>query len=431
MALIAIVYLILITIAELLASAIDAVVGVALHTILLLSLILLGATARQVHRRRFLLSLALSPLIRIISVTVPLNNRPIVEWYLVIGGLMFVATFFTIRATEFTPRRIGMTFKNWPTQVALGVAGIVLGLFEYLIIRPAPIIASADPILFLQAALTLMICTGVLEEIIFRGLLQEASIEPFGRFGIIYSAAVFAVLHLGYLSILELSFVFSVALIFGFVAIKTRSLLGVSIAHGLINICLYLVFPLLALQMGVTSPAAVDLPHGPLAPVPTSDSFPGWNAPAGATPIVLTPSSGTLTPSPAPDRPAPEVVTVSPTITLPPVATATTVPAAPATAQCGAPPGWVQYRVRPGDTLYALSLATGTSVAAIQNANCMGSDTVLAVGRALYLPSLPAVPATLTPQPTDTSLPTAPPTETATSPPTAEVPASETETGTP
>jgi membrane protease YdiL (CAAX protease family)/LysM repeat protein len=429
MARLAILYLFLIIIAELLATAYEPVIGVALHTLILLSLILQGALARQVQKRRFLLALALSPLIRIISVTVPLNNRPIVEWYLVIGGLMYIATFFTIRATEFAPRRIGMTFKDWPKQVALGAIGLGLGLVEYLIIRPAAIIPKWDPVVFLQAALTLLICTGVLEEIIFRGLLQEASLGPFGRFGIIYSAAVFAVLHLGYLSIIELIFVFSVAILFGYLVVKTHSLLGVSIAHGLINICLYLVFPLLALQFGSTT-ATTELPHGPLAPVSTSAYLPGWNEPAAATPIVLTPGSGTLTPSPAPGQPTLGPATLPPTVTPLQAATATSAPTVSSTTQCGSPAGWIQYSIRPGDTLYGLSLATGATVAQIQQANCMGSNTVLAVGQLLYLPSQPVIPPTATTVllPTVTASPVV---EAPTDPPTAEVPASETETGTP
>lgn len=66
---------------------------------------------------------------------------------------------------------------------------------------------------------------------------------------------------------------------------------------------------------------------------------------------------------------------------------------------CGAPAGWVSYRVRSGDTLYSLSRLTGVSIYQIQQANCLGSSTLIVTGQSLYLPFIPAFP-TLTPLPT-------------------------------
>jgi len=42
---------------------------------------------------------------------------------------------------------------------------------------------------------------------------------------------------------------------------------------------------------------------------------------------------------------------------------------------CGAPHSWIVYIVRPGDTLYRLSIAYGITVADLQRANCLGSST--------------------------------------------------------
>lgn len=73
---------------------------------------------------------------------------------------------------------------------------------------------------------------------------------------------------------------------------------------------------------------------------------------------------------------------------------------------CGPPPGWVIYYVRPRDTLYALSRATGTTVAELMNANCL--DTInIYYGQSLWVPRLPpTTPPTATFQPsTNTPLP--------------------------
>jgi hypothetical protein len=102
----------------------------------------------------------------------------------------------------------------------------------------------------LLAALILLIFTGLLEEFIFRGLQQSTALPILGRYAIPFVAAVFAVLHLGYRSALDVLFVFGVALFFGWIVQRSGSILGVSLSHGLTNISLYLIFPLLLTSVG-------------------------------------------------------------------------------------------------------------------------------------------------------------------------------------
>lgn len=74
---------------------------------------------------------------------------------------------------------------------------------------------------------------------------------------------------------------------------------------------------------------------------------------------------------------------------------------------CGRPRYWVTYTVMPGDTLYRLSRSYGITVQQLQQANCMGSKTLIRIGQILFVP--PWAPITPTPTfyiwPTDTSIP--------------------------
>ena len=67
--------------------------------------------------------------------------------------------------------------------------------------------------------------------------------ETFGWRGIIYISLLFAVLHMGFLSWLDVVFVFAVALFFSWVVKKTGSLFGVTLSHGITNIVLFLIAP--------------------------------------------------------------------------------------------------------------------------------------------------------------------------------------------
>ncbi len=90
------------------------------------------------------------------------------------------------------------------------------------------------------------------------------------------------------------------------------------------------------------------------------------------------------------------------------------------TVSCGHPWDWVQYIVRPGDTLFNLSLIYGVSVLELQYSNCL-ADSTIRIGQALWVPNVP----TRTPDYSATPRITATPTLTKippTPPPTATVP---------
>ncbi|MCG8349677.1 MAG: CPBP family intramembrane metalloprotease, partial [Chloroflexales bacterium] len=92
-------------------------------------------------------------------------------------------------------------------------------------------------------ALTLMIFTGFTEELIFRGLLQTLARQLLGVKGLVFVALLFAVLYIGYRSIPIFFAVLSFGLLAGCAVLYTQSILGVTIAHSLANIMLFLVMP--------------------------------------------------------------------------------------------------------------------------------------------------------------------------------------------
>jgi membrane protease YdiL (CAAX protease family) len=96
-------------------------------------------------------------------------------------------------------------------------------------------------------ALILLVSTGFIEELVFRGIMQRAASECLGEgLGSVYVAAIFAMMHMGHSSWPDIVFVFGVSLFFSWVVVRTRSVVGVTIAHGVTNIVLFLVLPTLA-----------------------------------------------------------------------------------------------------------------------------------------------------------------------------------------
>ncbi len=246
----AIIYLLAIIAAEAVTVFAQPVWGIVSHAIVLVAVVVHSALASDSRYRHLLLSLALVPLVRIISLSMPLVDIPQIWWYPIIYAPLLVAAIVVVRILGHSAREVGLNFSSFPIQLAVGLSGLLFGVAEYfilVILSPESLIKPLIAELTLQEvwlpALIFLVCTGFVEEFIFRGVLQRTAMEVFGGWGIIYVSLLFAVLHMGFLSLIDVVFVFFVALFFGWVVKKTGSLFGVSLAHGITNILLYLVVP--------------------------------------------------------------------------------------------------------------------------------------------------------------------------------------------
>lgn len=130
----------------------------------------------------------------------------------------------------------------------VGLTGIAFGWALYYIIEPEPLIAELEWGKFIVSAFVILLGAGA-EELTFRGILQRTSTKALGYWGLLYVSLLFAFIHFGRVSGIDLSvasipFIFAVALFFSWVVKKTGSLSGVTLSHLLANIILFLVVPL-------------------------------------------------------------------------------------------------------------------------------------------------------------------------------------------
>lgn len=238
-------YVVAVAFAEVLTTFMDPGLGLVLHGFILVSLLALSAWKHGENPSVSLyLSLSLAPLIRIVSLSLPLAYFPRYAWYLVAGAAIFLAVLMVMRVMEVRFGDVGVNLENPIVQLAVGVFGLPLGVVEYYILRPEPLVVGLGVFELLLLALALIFFTGFVEELVFRGVLQRAAVASFGRAGGVLGVGVlFACMHIGWLSLADFIFVLAIGLFFGLVVAETRSLLGVSLAHGLTNVVLFLVLP--------------------------------------------------------------------------------------------------------------------------------------------------------------------------------------------
>jgi membrane protease YdiL (CAAX protease family) len=243
--LVALGYLLALVVAEIIASARPGV-GLVLYGLFLVVMLLHAAFAWEHPLHLLPLALVFIPLIKLLTHAFALDVFPLAYWYFNVSLPLLVAVALGVQTMGISYGEIGVRVRGLPIQALVGLTGIVFGFIQYSIpsIRTVVYSHPGDQSLVLLG-LALLFSTGFVEELIFRGVMQYAATETVGNLGGVYVAALYALLYVGYQSWQLLVFVFVVGLFFSWVVGKTRSIIGVSLAHGLTNILCFLVLPLL------------------------------------------------------------------------------------------------------------------------------------------------------------------------------------------
>jgi LysM repeat protein len=282
------------------------------------------------------------------------------------------------RTLSLSRRDLGLTPGFIPTQLLIGCTGFALGIGEYFILRPDPLIDSLSWRAVWVPALILLIGTGFTEEFVFRGVMQSASRDALGKVAILYVTVLFAVLHVGYKSAVDVAFVFGVGLFFAWVVMRTGSIMGATLSHGITNIALYLVVPFLGIA-AVSAPS-ISVQNMQEFTIDFSQEVQHLQS-LIPPPPVRPPASATATTTPAAAS-----------------ATATTTPAAAsvAPAEPVQPTPTAVYTVQPGDTLASIASTHDTTVDELLRLNDLPEPNLLQAGQTIVLPPGPAAAATTT-----------------------------------
>lgn len=242
----AVIYLLAIAIAEVMTFIINPLWGITFHIVILLGLIVHSAVSSKRTHRQLLLSITLVPVTRIVSLSMPLANVPQILWYPLVYIPLLAAAIQVVRLLGFRYAEVGFRLRPLLIQFAIALTGFVFGLGEYFILtEEAQVTNLVLKETWLLSAFLLIVFTGFVEELIFRGIIQRTAVEVFGWWGMVYVSLLFATVHLIHNSILDMVYVFAIAMGFSWAVKKTGSLLGVSLSHGIANIVLFLVAPIL------------------------------------------------------------------------------------------------------------------------------------------------------------------------------------------
>ncbi|MGB9937107.1 MAG: tetratricopeptide repeat protein [Methanobacterium sp.] len=243
-------YLVAIAAAELLTTYFNFKVGLVAHVSILFALLINSSLAQSYNFSNLLRSMMVLPMIRIVGLSIPIMQIPTLYWFPIIAIPLFAASYTLMRNQRLNRKKVGLILGNIPVQIIIALSGIILGFTEYLILKPDPLISTFSIVPLITGFIILTISTGFAEELLFRGILQRNAENVFGKlFGLLYASLLFTCLHIGWNSFLDLAFVFGVAIFYGYMFQKTRSIVGITLSHGLSNSVLFLIMPFVVFQL--------------------------------------------------------------------------------------------------------------------------------------------------------------------------------------
>lgn len=236
---VAIVYLILIVFAETWIVFVGLVPGFVVYAVLVVVLLSHYAVSDQTARHRLLAVLALVPLLRMLSLILPIPQLPVVYWNGLVGVVLLMVLGFAIRLLRFSREGLGFTLHRPRFQLLVGSAGIPLGFLAYLYSKSWANNGSYHSITFALLA----IFAGIIEEFIFRGLLQNVSWEVFGGASTVYTSILYATVYMGTLSAGYVAVVGFSGLLASWSTQRTHSLFGAILLRTFFLGGLLLVWP--------------------------------------------------------------------------------------------------------------------------------------------------------------------------------------------
>jgi len=234
-----------IALAELLifSGKMGAAVWVHICTLIALSLSNIVIKDPEIHKIHQ--ALMLLPVLRLINLSMPIFFDTTLYTFVFIYGPLAIPLAVIIVHQRNSLEQIGITLKHIIPYMFLSVPlGFLLGLGEYLTIRTDYLIPDLTFINLLKLTIIMVFFVGLIEELIFRSVLQTRLSEALSvREALIITSILFGLMHSGYGTYHEMLYTCLVGFIMGALFYKTKSLPFIAVLHGFVNVFLFGILP--------------------------------------------------------------------------------------------------------------------------------------------------------------------------------------------
>jgi len=232
--------------AELLTAFGFGVAAVAVNGLVLVGLVVLAALVEDEPILGSLIALAMVAIERIISIAAPLPFGGEMLPIATTGACILLGVAMAAPRLGLSRQALGLRAGNPRALLLVGLAGIPLGLLGALLFGSFPAV-EPGALAFVGSVVTLFLFAALVEELVFRGLFPAVVVRAGGdeRTGILAGTAFWIAALLPTLSAPYIALMIPTGIWFAAVRLKTGSVLGTTLARGVMLVIM------------VTLPAAV------------------------------------------------------------------------------------------------------------------------------------------------------------------------------
>ena len=223
------------------------VAGVAVQALNLV-VIIVAIGVLNGERIELLEVLALVSLLRVVNLSFAFIPTMTLYWLVAIYGVMLLPIIGVVAHRKLSRHDLGLTGGLQLTYlIPFGaLIGVELALIEYQILANPALIPSYSLVGLLELSVLMIFVVAVVEELLFRALLQPELVQRSGPVvGILITSIIFGAMQSGFANYYELLFASGVGLLFGVAYYKTKNLPFVITMHAVNNILLFGVLPFL------------------------------------------------------------------------------------------------------------------------------------------------------------------------------------------
>lgn len=238
--------------AEIMAIYFSSALGLISYSLLMQLIFVYSAVRWHKGMERFFLVLSLIPVFRILGFSLPLVGLSTIYWYVIMSVPLLLTCLYVMRTLVLKRWQVGITIgvKRLPHHLLLALSGIAGGIILYQIAPPPAAPLPADFALLGFHMLVWVVFVAGMEEFIFRGIILYGLRQLWrsATLNSIYIALIYTILHINHGTGMFLVAIFCFSLILNLAAnTPPHSILGTTLAHGLLNVVYFVILPLASL----------------------------------------------------------------------------------------------------------------------------------------------------------------------------------------
>ncbi|HWR66923.1 MAG TPA: CPBP family intramembrane glutamic endopeptidase [Bellilinea sp.] len=224
--------------------------GTFYHGLLVLIMLHHYLLARDDPDRKKLLLLAVIPLLRVISMAMPVGLIPPLYRYPMVGIPVIISIGIVLRETAIPWSKIGLQWPSFRTSdqiwenILIAMSGIPLGLMGYYFADPIPLVTEFHWGEVIASILVVILYIAILEEVVFRGMLLNTLKNTFGQFGILMASILYTLLFASYPSIEGIILMGFSSLLYSWHVLESRSILAATISHTFMIVGMLIIWPI-------------------------------------------------------------------------------------------------------------------------------------------------------------------------------------------